>query len=124
MSEAPLVLRARRDELREQCEAFHRQHPEVWQLFEQFTRDRIRLGFEHYGVGAIWERIRWETDAGGDRDIDTPRLKLNNNFRAFYARRFERKFPEHQGFFRKRVQTSAYEPPREGVEYEADPFEG
>lgn len=113
----------RRDELRQQATEFHAKHPEVWELFCKFTFDRIQRGFEHYGVGAIWERIRWETDIGGDRDKDDPPLKLNNNFRAFYARRFMKIHPDHEGFFRKRVQTSAGEPSRNGDEYIADPYE-
>ncbi len=54
----------------------------------------IDKGFKHYSVNAIFERIRWEIDAGGD-GIST--FKLNNNYRAFYARRFHRMYPEHDG---------------------------
>ena len=36
-------------------------------------------------------------------------FKLNNNYRAFYARAFMKKYPEYAGFFRLREQTSEKE---------------
>lgn len=97
----------RRDEMAEQCATFHRQHPEVWDLFVQFTNEMVRKGFSNYSVNAIFERIRWEKDAGGD---GTESFKLNNNYRALYARRFMKMYPEHDGFFRTREQTSEVKP--------------
>ncbi len=95
----------RYEEMRMQVTAFHEQHPDVWDLFTQFTFDRIHRGFRHYSVNAIFERIRWEVDnAGGDGKAQ---FKLNNNYRAFYARRFMKMHPQHEGFFRTREQTSA-----------------
>ena len=97
---------SRRDEIAEQCTAFHQQHPEVWDLFVQFTTEMIDKGFSNYSCKAIFERIRWEKDAGGD-GIEL--FKLNNNYTAFYGRRFMRVYPEHEGFFRTREQTSESE---------------
>ena len=82
---------SRHAELRREVEAFHVEHPRVWELFKQFTFDRIERGFEHYGAKSIWERIRWETDqAQVDQAVS---FKLNNNYPAFYARRFMVAFP-------------------------------
>lgn len=97
----------RRDEMAEQCMEFHRQHPEVWDLFVQFTQEMIRKGFSNYSSNAIFERIRWEKDAGGD---GTEAFKLNNNYRAMYARRFMKMYPQHAGFFRTREQISEIKP--------------
>ena len=94
----------RREEMRAQAKAFHKQHPEVWRLFCRFTREKIDAGFKHYSVNAIFERIRWETDVPDADGRST--FKLNNNFRAFYARAFMRSYPEFSGFFRTREQTS------------------
>ncbi len=99
---------SRRDEMAEQCTEFHRKHPEVWELFVQFSFDIIRKGFKNYSCNAIFERIRWEKDAGGDGGAQ---FKLNNNYRALYARRFMQMYPEHEGFFRTREQTSSTKPP-------------
>jgi len=93
----------RLEEMRKECQRFHRAHPEVWTLFVSFAFEKIRLGYTHYGVGAVIERVRWETSGGASR----PDFKINNNFRAFYARRFAKVFPEHKDFFRTRVQKSA-----------------
>lgn len=98
----------RQDEMREQVAEFHRQHPEVWRLFVRFTFQMIERGYRNYSAKAIFERIRWEKDAGGD---GVTCFKLNNNCTAFYARRFAKVYPEHAEFFRTRQQPSAAELP-------------
>ena len=95
----------RLEEMREQVTAYHKKHPEVWTMFEDFAFQMIERGYRNYSVNAIFERIRWEKDAGGD---GITQFKIGNNYRAFYARRFMRKYPEHEGFFRTREQTSEY----------------
>ena len=102
-SPAIKIDKTREDELREQVNSYHRQHPEVWDLFCAFTREVIRAGHKNYSAKAIFERIRWERDIGGKTG---DAFKLNNNYRAFYARRFMKKYPLHDGFFRTRKQTS------------------
>ena len=94
------------DEMKQQVNRFHSEHPRIWDLFERFTFDRIHKGYKHYSVNAIFERIRWEIDGGGNDPVE---FKLNNNYRAFYARRFMKMYPEYDGFFRTRTQTSAHD---------------
>jgi len=96
----------RHEEMREAARKFHKSNPEVWNLFRRFVFEKINAGYAHYGAGAIMERVRWESDRGAGE----PALKINNNFRAFYAREFEELYPIHKGFFRSRVQTSAQRP--------------
>ena len=98
------MTKTRFEEMRDQVSRFHHAHTEVFNLFIRFSIDRIHHGFKHYSVNAIFERIRWECDSIGGNDQAT--FKLNNNYRAFYARRFMRMYPEHEGFFRTRRQTS------------------
>jgi hypothetical protein len=74
----------RHEEMRQQVIEFNREHPEVWRYFCWFTFGMINKGFANYSVNAIFERIRWEIDAGGN---GVTSFKLNNNYRAFYARR-------------------------------------
>jgi hypothetical protein len=93
----------RLEEMREQVTAYHKQHPEVFQMFEEFTFQMINRGFKNYSSKAIFERIRWEKDAGGNGESQ---FKIGNNYAAFYGRRFMRKHPQHDGFFRTRKQTS------------------
>lgn len=94
----------RTDEMREQVTRFHKEHPFVWDLFKRFTFEVIGKGMKHYSVNAIFERIRWEHDI--TRIDPRASFKLNNNYRAFYARRFMAAFPEYDGFFHTRKQTS------------------
>ena len=53
------------------------------------------------GTGDLFtiERIRWETAI----QTSDPHLKINNNHRAYYARLWMKRNPEHKGFFRTRV---------------------
>ena len=97
------MFNTRQDEMREQVKKFHKEHPEVWDLFVRFTFEMIKRGRKHYSANAIFERIRWEKDLGNTSEAA---FKLNNNYRAFYARRFMACYPEHGGFFRTRKQIS------------------
>jgi len=101
------TIETRRDEMVAQVAAFHENHPEVWDLFVQFSFQMINRGYKNYSANAIFERIRWEKDAGGD---GVTQFKLGNNYRAFYSRRFMRVYPEHEGFFRTRDQKSGDQP--------------
>lgn len=98
------MIRTRHDEIREQVQKFHFKNPIVWDLFKKFAFEVIDKGFKNYSVNAIFERIRWEQDIMSDKTADT--FKLNNNYRAFYARRFMTCHPLHDGFFRIRKQIS------------------
>jgi len=105
---------SRYDEMLQAVEKYHMEHPEVWDLFDEFTRERILKGYEHYSVNAIFERIRWESPAGAD---GTSQFKIGNNFRAFYARQWMKENPKYHGFFRTRKQTSKKEPARNKPEH-------
>ena len=96
-------MKSRLEQMRRECTKFHKAHPELWALFVGFAFDKIRLGHKHYGAKAVMERVRWETSAGDS----SPEFKVNNNFPSFYARRFSKAFPDHEDFFRTRVQKSA-----------------
>lgn len=86
------------DDLKRKWWEFHKQNPQVWELFEKFTFQAINRGFDNYSVNAIFERIRWHTDIETTGD----RFKINNNHRAYYARYFHHVYPRHDGFFRTR----------------------
>jgi hypothetical protein len=103
-------MTTRYDELLADALEYHKQHPQVWDMFVDFTNDRIKRGFKNYSAYAIFERIRWETDAADSADPDADEFVLNNNYRPFYARWFMENFPEYEGFFRIRKQTSREKP--------------
>jgi hypothetical protein len=100
----------RLDELTDLFHEYHREHPEVWEHFVFFTFEQIKRGFKHYGSKGIFERIRWHTSApNADGEVE---CSLENNFHAFYARKFHKEYPEHKGFFRLAPQTSRGKPPK------------
>lgn len=96
-------MKTRLEEMREQVTRFHEEHPEVWDLFVRFSVEMINRGYKTYSAQSVIERIRWEKDAGSDGSIS---FKINNNYTAFYSRRFMKVYPQHKGFFRTRYQVS------------------
>lgn len=72
-------------------------NPLVWEYFVLFTFEMIEKGYKRIGSKMIFERIRWETMIKGDP------FKVNNNYTPYYARKFEREYPQHKGIFSKRV---------------------
>ena len=80
------------------AEQYHKDNPDIWKAFEKFTLEAVAAGKKHYSSKSIFERIRWETEVEAKHEI----FKINNNFTPHYARIFEKKYPNLEGFFRKR----------------------
>lgn len=87
--------------LEERFEKYHERNPHIYRAFRHYAFQAIAAGRKHLGVGLIAERIRWDTVISGDDGF-----KINNNYRAFYARKFMEDYPEFKGFFRTRRQVS------------------
>lgn len=96
---------SRYTQLETNFKTFHAAHPEIWVHFCNFTFDRINKGWSHYSSKAVFERIRWEV-AVPELYYSENEFKLNNNYTAFYARKFIEEYPKHKGFFRFREQKS------------------
>ena len=75
-------------------------NPDFWRLFERFTFDMIRRGFQHYSARAVFDRVRWETATPLD---DGSGFKIGNDWSPWYARKFHLLHPAHDGFFRTRI---------------------
>lgn len=103
---------SRATDFAERFELFDAQYPQVWEMFLRFTFQVIHVGYQHHSADAVLHRVRWETglEVGPEHEY-----KINNNFSAFYARKFHRAYPEHAGFFRTRIsmadQTREHEDP-------------
>jgi hypothetical protein len=78
---------------------FDEEHPEVYEYLMRLTREVQDRGFKHYGVKALWERLRWhfQIEKGMGEDF-----KLNNNFSSRYARKIIAAHPELEDFFELR----------------------
>ena len=84
--------------MKEQFDRFHRENPQVYELFRKFTYQVIDAGRKNFGAKAVMERIRWSTMVETKGDA----YRLNNNYTAYYARMFMAAHPEHEGLFETR----------------------
>jgi len=88
----------RNDDLAKRFVAFHISSPETWEAYERLSLQAIAGGHHRLGVGAITEKLRWESATQCPSD----------NFRAFYARMFSSAHPEHKGFFDRKSSAADY----------------
>ena len=95
-------------ELQARFAAFDKANPQVWSLFERFSL-RAAQRRRRFGSAAVFERIRWEMNV----ETHGSEFKLNNNWRAFYARKFAAKYPQHGHLFRCRPSAA------DGMEFTA-----
>lgn len=78
-----------------QFETFDSENPKVWELFEKYAKQLIDKGVNHWSADNILHKIRFETRL----ETNDPNYKINNNYSAFYARKFARIYPKHKDFF-------------------------
>jgi len=88
--------------LAEQFADYDTLNPHVYAMFKRFALEALAAGKTVLSASLICERIRWEVDivTRGDQ------FKINNNYRAFYSRKFMQEFPWFGETFRTRVQHS------------------
>jgi len=81
---------------------FHRENPSVYDELVKISRSLKHKGRGHYGIGALFEVIRFH------RALQTndPSFKLNNNYRALYARLIMENEPDLDGFFDTRIRKA------------------
>ena len=95
-----IYLKNGRPKLLVEFELFDNANPEVWELFKKFAFQAIQSNRSHYSAHAIIHRIRWHVHIETNRTDD---FKINNNHFPYYARKFDREFPQYRGFFMTRV---------------------
>lgn len=88
-----------RPTIAERAEAFHDDHPEVLVELRELALRAVRAGHTALGIGQLFEVLRWETML---RTSDADGYKLNNDYRAWYARRLMATTPELDGIFEVR----------------------
>ena len=78
---------------------YHIDNPNLWELLLKFARQLKAAGRDSYSIASLFERIRWHAmvETKGDQ------FKLNNNYKACYARMLMAKHPEFQGMFELRA---------------------
>jgi hypothetical protein len=88
--------------LAERFAAFHAANPYVFRALLQLALDTQDRGVRRWSINAAFEVLRWQyaLQTQGDE------YRLNNNYRAFYARMIMETAPRLRGFFETRVQKS------------------
>lgn len=76
---------------------YHRDNPQVYELFKRFTFMAIKRGHNRLSAWMIANRIRWETSI---ETFSVDEYKISNDYIALYARMFMRDHPEYDGFFK------------------------
>ena len=76
---------------------YDQENPKIWESFKKFSFEAKEKGFKNYSANGIFEVIRWHTE------LDSIGFyKVDNNYRADYARKMMNEFREFEGFFRVR----------------------
>lgn len=82
---------------------FHGANPDVYKSLVRMSHDLVCRGHKRYGIGGLFEVLRWQSAML----TDSKDWKLNNNYRAFYARLIMASEPLLDGFFELREQKAA-----------------
>lgn len=77
---------------------YHADNPKVYVALRQFALEAKAVGHRRLSINMLFERVRWQTliETKGDS------FKLNNTWRAFYARLLMEQESELRGFFETR----------------------
>lgn len=90
-----------KDPIKEAFLEFHYENPQVYSRLCALAREWRRAGHAKLGIATLFEKLRWEWHVTGLRDLDG--FKLNNNFRALYARKIMDDNPDLDGIFETRA---------------------
>lgn len=85
---------------REKAEAWAKENPKVFALFERFALQAARRQ-RQFGMKALAERVRWEVMAKWEKDEEG--FRINNSHTAYLGRMLVQKHPHLAEFieFRK-----------------------
>lgn len=86
--------------------AFHRANPQVYDRLSALAGQLKDRGHTKVGIGMLFEVLRWEHMMSTS---DVTPFKLNNNYRAYYARLIMHRRPSLAGFFDLRKQREGFE---------------
>ena len=74
---------------------YHQENPHVYEMVKRFAYEAKASGRQRFGIGMIWERMRWYTmiETKGES------FKLSNSHRSCYARLLMVDDPTFEPFF-------------------------
>ena len=77
---------------------YHIDNPQIYESFVRTTFEAISRGHKKFSAEFIFNIMRWLQDDRAKDDM----YKINNNYKAFYARKFMEDYPIHKGIFETR----------------------
>lgn len=81
---------------------FHGKHPVVLARLEQLVYSWLRRGRHKLSIEMLWNVLRWQTRLEGLPD-EGELFKLNNKYKAYYARLLLARHPEWGDLFELRA---------------------
>lgn len=87
------------DRIELEFKEFHAEHPEVYHQLTRLARSWQSNGAAKLGIATLFEVLRWNSHMNPDKHGG---YKLNNNYRALYARLIMEQEPDLQGIFELR----------------------
>ena len=92
------LLERRERPLDRQFQAFHAANPHVYDKLRELAL-QVRSAGQRMGIAALFERLRWlsRVETAGDP------YRLNNSYRAYYARLLMEREPSLRGSFTTRT---------------------
>jgi hypothetical protein len=91
------------DRIELEFKEFHLEHPEVYTELVKLARTWQSNGSDKLGIATLFEVLRWNSHLNPQRDSG---YKLNNNYRALYARLIMEQEPDLNGLFEIRERTT------------------
>jgi hypothetical protein len=91
------------DRIELEFKEFHLEHPEVYNELVKLARTWQANGTAKLGIATLFEVLRWNSHLNPERDSG---YKLNNNYRALYARLIMEQEPDLNGLFEIRERTA------------------
>ncbi len=91
------------DPIHREFNDFHAQHPEIYVQLVRLARSWKANGSQKLGIATLFEVLRWNSHMNPAKDGG---YKLNNNYRALYARLIMNKEPDLAGLFELRERTA------------------
>ena len=91
------------DRIELEFKQFHADHPEVYMQLVKLARSWQANGSAKLGIATLFEVLRWNSHINTAKDGG---YKLNNNYRALYARLIMKQEPDLTGLFELRERTA------------------
>ena len=90
------------ESIEDRFKSFHDLNPHVYEALRQLAFEMVSTGRKRYTITGLYEVLRWHysLQTSGDN------YKLNNNYRACYARKLMDEEPLLEGFFVTRTRAS------------------